>query len=475
MSLLLEIEFLTGVCRAARGPADPAPDWPPQPDRIFSALVASWGVRGEDPAERAALEWLERQSPPSVHASEAEARCAPRVFVPPNDARASKTERRYLEVLPEKRPRQPRRFPVARPEQAGMFLVWPDEPSLDVLASLDAVARDVAAVGHSASLVRCRFRTGEAPTAGTRARRRIYPGRLAELERAFRADPLRPDIAPGASVPAPIAEPATGGSDWLVLEIVGGEAPDIRASPILCRTLRRAVMAGYDTIGRGDAVPALVSGHDADGAPTREDHIAVVPMSFAGFAHADGRPMGFALVPPRGVALADVPFLAEAFAAVAPFEAARERRVLELFPAPGAQSLALAPVRADAPASLSPEPYLRPASIWGTVTPMVLDRHLKGRGESEIRELVADACARRGLPRPDPDRIQVGRHAAVEGAASARPPAGAPPWLRWRLPEALSTRSLVHVVIDFGEPVEGPVLLGAGRYVGLGLMRGLGR
>lgn len=41
MTLVLEIEFLAGVSFAAVGPESPVPDWPPQPDRIFSALVAT--------------------------------------------------------------------------------------------------------------------------------------------------------------------------------------------------------------------------------------------------------------------------------------------------------------------------------------------------------------------------------------------------------------------------------------------------
>ena len=43
--LALEIEWLTGVCVAVRTPADDAPEWPVQPDRVFSALVATWGAR----------------------------------------------------------------------------------------------------------------------------------------------------------------------------------------------------------------------------------------------------------------------------------------------------------------------------------------------------------------------------------------------------------------------------------------------
>ena len=41
------------------------------------------------------------------------------------------------------------------------------------------------------------------------------------------------------------------------------------------------------------------------------------------------------------------------------------------------------------------------------------------------------------------------------------------------VPEALRSRLLTHVAIDFGCEVAGPVMLGAGRYMGLGLCRRL--
>ena len=64
MTLVLEIEHLLGVAFAAQTPASTAPDWPPQPDRVFSALVAAWGAHGEPQEERRALEWLEAQPVP---------------------------------------------------------------------------------------------------------------------------------------------------------------------------------------------------------------------------------------------------------------------------------------------------------------------------------------------------------------------------------------------------------------------------
>lgn len=477
MSLVLEIEYLTGVCRAARGPASDEPDWPPQPDRVFSALVSAWAARGERGNERAALEWLEAQAPPAVHASGHVARTAPDVFVPPNDFKASKAEKTYIKVMPERRPRQPRRFPVARPDDPVMALIWEEEPESSLCAALDAVARDVGYLGHSASLVRCRFFSGDAgthPQPETPSRRRIYPGRLSELEAAHRADPVRPDISPGASVPA-FTPSSTGSppSDWLVLEAVDGEVPDIRAAALVCRALRRALMSGYRRAGLGDAIPEIVSGHTADRMPTRQAHLAIVPLAFAGFRHADGRVLGFALVPPRGTELLGIPGLLHAFEQLAPFDRGTEHRVVKLTGPPLLAPLCLAPTGTTTRGSLSPEPYLQPARVWASVTPIVLDRHLKRHGEGEIRDIIADACERAGLPRPDPDRIHTGKHSALEGAPSARPSAGAPPWTRWKVPKSLATRSLVHAVIDFGRETNGPVLLGAGRFTGLGLCRRL--
>jgi CRISPR-associated protein Csb2 len=74
MTLVLDIEHLLGVAFAARGQESDIPDWPPQPDRVFSALVASWGARGENEAERRALEWLEGQRAPEIAASGGAAR-----------------------------------------------------------------------------------------------------------------------------------------------------------------------------------------------------------------------------------------------------------------------------------------------------------------------------------------------------------------------------------------------------------------
>ena len=76
-----------------------------------------------------------------------------------------------------------------------------------------------------------------------------------------------------------------------------------------------------------------------------------------------------------------------------------------------------------------------------------------------------------GLPKPE--MVVPDKHSAIEGSAPAWPSAKSPTWMQWRLPAALSSRQLTHAVIRFTEPVQGPVLLCAGRFVGLGLCRPL--
>src|SRR4051812_44258321 len=152
MPLVLEIQHLLGVAFAAIGPDSAEPDWPPQPDRVFSALVAAWAARGELDDGRAALNWLEQQEPPLIEASDCAVRPVPDVFVPPDDFELSddvleaKWYRDFLaigkrppkkggyrnawkqavSVYPEYRERKERRFPAALPHDAVVRLVWPD-------------------------------------------------------------------------------------------------------------------------------------------------------------------------------------------------------------------------------------------------------------------------------------------------------------------------------------------------------------
>ena len=485
MTLILEIEYLSGVSFAAIGPDSDTPDWPPQPHRVFSALVASWAARGERQEEQRALEWLENLPAPRLLASDAEPRTRAVVFVPPNDPRSDK-QKSAKGVLPALRSRQPRRFPATRPHDPVIRLGWTEaEPNEANFSALQALARDTAYVGHSTSLTRCRFLIDDSALAsgdGNPPLRRAYPGRFDELRRAF--DAARRPL-PGAIVaPTPKPEPERNnifGDRWLILEQVAGDMPDIRACAIVARALRDALLSGYQRIGFENEIPEVVSGHAADGAPTCAAHLAFIPLAFAGFPYADGHVMGFALVPPKDSTILEDATFRKVLRTLAPVDEERGRRVLTLATRQGmssdsAFSIDLSPTFEPpiGKRSLDPMLYMRPSEVFATVTPIALDRHLKEKGEARLEEVatqIARCCRNIGLP--GPAAVGPDKHSAIEGAPSAYPSGKSPAWTNWRLPRSLASRQLTHAVIRFAEPVEGPVILGAGRFAGLGLCRPL--
>ena len=97
--------------------------------------------------------------------------------------------------------------------------------------------------------------------------KRFPPSRKADREKNVASpSPVRPAIRPGAPVFAewsPHSAPLD--DDWLTLEVIGGEVPDIRAAALVCRVLRNALMSGYRKAGLEDAIPELARYHDFEG------------------------------------------------------------------------------------------------------------------------------------------------------------------------------------------------------------------
>lgn len=471
--LALDVEFLMGVCFAARNQADPEPDWPPQIDRLYSALVATWAARGENPHERQALEWLEKQPAPLIHASDAEKRTDRTVFVPPNDARGSQ-----IYALPMRRRRQERRFPAAIPYEPVASFSWPEaEPNEGTFAALQALACDTSYLGHSSSLVRCYFRRTHT-TENREARPgtlNIYPGRLVELESEFRRGKRPPPGLPNDAPPifrAAERPASVFGRTWHIFSDAGGYCPDLREAAVAGRAFRTAILSGF----QAREVPEVISGHTPDGAPTSKPHMAIIPLANVGWSWADGRLMGIAICLPRCTSRAEEDQLLDALAEImkARGSAQHSEIVVDL---PGDKRWRLVRQPEPALSSLKPYRYVRPATVWGTATPIALDRHPKEKGnqalQDEIAEIISEACTRIGLPRPNVVLSQ--KHSAIRGTPPARPSPKSPPHMRWALPGPLNGRVLTHATLIFDQPVEGPILLGAGRFVGLGVCLPLDR
>jgi len=481
--LTLEVEFLTGVCFAAKTGQIPTeePDWPPQPDRVFSALVATWGTRGEQPHERAALEWLEQQPPPLIEASEAERRRVGIVYVPPGDPSARP------EVMPEGRRRQPRMFPAAIPHRPVVRFNWTVQPEEGILNALQSLAQDTAYFGHSASVVRARFvlSTRESEDGKRQERqpsRRVYPGRLAELEHYYRRGerPLPGELTSQSPEKHEKVPESVFSDHWIVLEDSAGCSPDLRAIAAVTRRFREALMSRYGEAGV--PVPGLISGHNPDGSPMNSPHMAIVPLADVGFYYSEGRLMGLAIVFPRDTDadrrraerdwLAGLEASSETIAQWQKFDQLlSEVREIKLG---GLGIWSISRTLAAPKRSLETGRYTCPSRRWSSVTPIVLDRFPKAKDpaerEQEMASIIASSCRNIGLP--EPRALALYKHSAIKGAPSAYPSGRAPEWTGWTLPGFLAKRILTHAVIEFSEPVRGPVILGAGRFAGLGLCIG---
>lgn len=382
--LTLDVEFLLGTCFAAREVPLAMADWPPQIDRLYSALVATWAARGERRDERKALEWFEQLPPPAIKASEVGQRSSPTVYVPPNDSTCTQ-----IHVLPTRRRRQERRFYASIPHDSLTSYSWPDAtPDATLFETLQLLARDTAYVGHSSSLVRCFFHQHpcrEDARLTRQSTRRIYEGRFAELESAYKIG-NRP--APGAaviesavsisSVPASVF-----GEKWYVFADAGGACPDLRSAAIACRAFRTAIMSGFG----GMSIPEVISGHTNEGRPSRDPHMAIFPLANVGWKWADGRLMGLAICMPRDVSPAAEDELFEALGTIMKQHGSVRNGEVSLIVSEGAPWRL---VRQPDPlgSSLQPERYISTARTWATATPIALDRHPKASSNEEDRKSV---------------------------------------------------------------------------------------
>jgi CRISPR-associated protein Csb2 len=280
-------------------------------------------------------------------------------------------------------------------------------------------------------------------------------------------------------------------TDLLILTQFDGP----RLPPVSTLTVTQALRGAILEHLRSN-IPDWVSGHKANGEPLRNgnNQLAFIPLPFVGYEHADGHLLGIGLVFPRSVPRSE------------------RGRVLGRFLVSNAGQpsdiqltlgrLGIWTIRKrdwmEHRQTLRPETWTahpRGYATWATVNPVVLDRFpkcdpVKERREwhDEVAGIIATACERLGLP--SPVEVAVGTTSWHRGSPRAiakrrplrgdphRPNADAP--LGDGFPPYPSKggnghRPQLHVFLRFAEPVVGPVLLGAGRFLGYGLCKPLWR
>ncbi len=396
-------------------------------------------------------------------------------------------------LLPEHRGKQPRSFPSVTPDDPRVCLRWsgPDEELERHAPALADLASRVVRVGHSTSLVACSL-TDECPRvtwqpddSGDEVLRVPGSGQFGRLMEAFeRHQEIEPRVLPCRFQPykkagseEQIQSVATlFDDDWTVFRHVGGRRLSQTSCAEFARAMRRALMSHAD-----DPPPELLSGHTKDGEPTNQAHVAMVPLPSVGHIHARGDLLGIALVFPRNAN----PIERQAvLRAIGLWE--NERRLEDDDELVDTPVLELALGRAGVVMlervdwGVAPLKTLRsdhwcrpsrPSHAWVTATPIALDRNpgnLSSQDSTTARKAfeaaeqsIAIACGRIGLP--SPRYVQIHPSVPLNGTIKARayPPFPKDPKKHQRVK--------VHARIEFPVPVSGPVLLGAGRYHGLGL------
>lgn len=393
-------------------------------------------------------------------------------------------------LLPEGRNRQARQWPSVTLRNPRVVFSWEAEPGEAIRAALDGLLKRVSKLGHSSSLVSCRVAAdapapSHLPDPRGEVLRGVGKGQLAALESEYarhqgcktRSLPYRAvryrTVDEKRRAPAALS-PNTAG-DWLVFEFTprSRKLPATRTAEIALAM--RAALFSYAP----DPLPRGLSGHRADGSPSPDPHVAFLPLPYVGYEHADGRLLGIAVSIPNSL---DSSTRDSVFRAVGLWEravAGDGGSPPELHLTFGKKGR-LGMIRAARPGAvaletLKPQRWRGPSRRWVSATPMALPAHpgplAKGtaaaRAKAWARAEGAAAAACRHVGLPEPEKITLSLTPFAKGA---RPAPDYPPFRQGRGANPVARR-LVHASIVFSEAAEGPLMLGAGRFLGLGLMR----
>jgi len=454
--------------------------------------------------------------------------------VPQNPGKVKTSEMRAaLGIMPDQRSRQERTFPSLHVGGEGsgrhVQLYWPDaNPTTETWTALTGLALKVTRIGHSSSLTLVWVSDGK-DTSGplyqpnakaTKIRGGVQlripsPGFLAELDQCFNAGEIDAffDLSEAVSLEtgkakeqAKAAFEKRFGTPWSkstnapvrlrpspartahysrVVENEKQPVESIFDSELFVLTKQEGPVLGLEStaaltaalrgylLQQAEGKPEWFTGHSAPGVPSTGGHMALIPLSFVGTKHADGHILGLAVTFPRAVPAAE----RAACLRGRLFGSSGE----DIEPTLKMGNLGTWTLRREdrsaPPLALRSSTWCESSSVWASVTPVVLDRHPKhdqrtelAQWRDEIAASIVQSCERQGLPKPE--LIDVDKTSWHRGAPRARPGPGGMPWLPGK--EGSAPRQQVHVLIQFPREVQGPLLLGAGRFRGYGLFKPLG-
>jgi CRISPR-associated protein Csb2 len=220
-----------------------------------------------------------------------------------------------------------------------------------------------------------------------------------------------------------------------------------------------------------DPPPAALSGHAADGSRLERPHVAFLALPELATSGARATIAGVAIALPRGI---ETPDYQAILLATARWERSGFRLLMGKLGALRLEHVTGGDFTGEvAPGALGPKEWTRPSRRWASVTPVALPRNpgdltsrnpeIAQQAKRRAEEVVADACAQVGLPRPA--RVHVSPRSAFAGVPAA------PAFMPYPRMGSGFKRVCVHVEVEFEEEVAGPMVMGVGRYFGMGVLR----
>lgn len=279
--------------------------------------------------------------------------------------------------------------------------------------------------------------------------------------------PIRPTISHTTSYISIPPVPDTGHSsifdpNFIVLKEAdeSNQGYGLESTAMVTGTLRKLIMS------KAKEVPSWVGGHEANGDKLKsQNHMALIPLPFVGGKYGDGHLMGLGIVLPREVSYRERARVLSSLL----FNNKNELETLVLTMGRAGTWKLVRETDYTPKHSLQTSTYTTPSLSWASVSPVLLDRMPKTdrvkepiSWREEVAGIIALSCQNVGLPAPVAVRVE--KTPFFRGSLRAMPGQGGFPQLR-------KGRFQVHVHIEFDRPVQGPLLLGTGRFFGYGLMR----
>jgi CRISPR-associated protein Csb2 len=456
---------------------DDAPEWPPSPMRLFQALLAGSrsGCRSAEWSgpKAEAYRWLERQPPPIIIAPPARRAADYKLFVPNNDSdkifeRQDRLSRKDV---------RPQRIIDRGPHSLHYVWVIPEEDWVEVRPHVELLCSEARYLttlgwgidqavtlgrvlnrGEVAALAGYRWRAWEGPFAGSAKLRVPEEGVLEDLDRAYEAfrNRLSMDLPPKAREPRvfgtriylPIGMlPPRPRVAFEFPEGIAFRAQDVAKVAAMVRSLAcRLAKEDEDAHEFPGGAEMYVAGHVERGTDVTPPRFSYLPLPSIGHEHADGMIRRVLIAEPFGGDGVHATWAQQRLRnGTLRDERGNERGVLlDLWRRSSRRVVGL---------------YVRESRCWYSVTPMVLPGFDDGE-QVKAERLFLKAVAQAGIPIEAVDSFTLRKAPYWAGGTHPR---------HYFVPDYMRQFSRWQVAVRFREPIPGPLSLGVGRHVGLGL------